>query len=270
MIMREHGVPATMLIPLYGRMIAGKRFPDILRDRTAERICEKIDYDFSGISKRYGAEYASLACLLRAARVDECARAFISRHPDGTVVNLGAGLDDTFPRVDNGKIRWYNLDLPDAVAYREQFIVPAERERNIAKSIFDYSWLDEIRVSGGGSVLIIAAGLFFYFYESEIRGLVSKICGHFPHGELFFEACSRSGMKIANKMVKKAGNAGAEMKFWVNGEAAVKEWSPKITHVARYPFFGERYKDKRFAVFTRLIMWGADLLKRTGFISVNW
>jgi O-methyltransferase involved in polyketide biosynthesis len=268
--MKEQTVQATMLIPLYGRTIAGKRFPDILRDSTAERICESVDYDFSGISKTYGSEYASLTCLLRAARVDECVRAFIASHPNGAIINLGAGLDDTFPRVDNGSVHWYNVDLPDAIAYREQFITPAERERNIAKSMFDYSWLDEIETLAGASVSVIAAGLFFYFDESEIRELVSKICARFPHGELFFEACSRSGMKIANKMVKKTGNAGAEMKFWVNDAASLKGWSPKITQAVSYPFFGDRYKDSRLAAFTRLIMWSADFLKRTKFVSVKW
>jgi O-methyltransferase involved in polyketide biosynthesis len=268
--MKEHTVQATMLIPLYGRAIAGKRFPDILCDSTAERIYESMDYDFSSISKSYGGEYASLTCLLRAARVDERAHAFIARHPNGAIINLGAGLDDTFSRVDNGRVHWYNIDLPDAIAYREQFITPAERERNIAKSMLDYSWLNEIETPVDAFVLVIAAGLFFYFDESEIRELVSKICEQFQHGELFFEACSRSGMKIANKMLKKTGNTGAKMKFWMNDAASIKAWSPKITQAISYPFFGDRYKDRRLAVFTRLIMWGADFLKRTKFVSVKW
>jgi O-methyltransferase involved in polyketide biosynthesis len=263
-------VQNTMLIPLYGRMIAGKRFPDILCDTTAARICESVDYDFSGISQTYGSEYAALTCLIRAARMDEYARRYIAAHPGGVVVNLGSGLDDTFARVDNGNIRWYNLDLPDAIAYREQFIIPTDRCRNIAKSMFEYSWLRDLAESPDGSICVLAAGLFFYFEEKELKELVSKLCEHFPHGELFFETCSRSGMKIANKMVKKSGNTGAEMKFWVNDAAKLKSWSPKITQAVASPFFGERYKDKRLAKFTRLIMRGADLLKRTKFVKILW
>jgi O-methyltransferase involved in polyketide biosynthesis len=172
--------------------------------------------------------------------------------------------------VDNGSARWYNIDLPDTIAYRERFIAPAQRERNIAKSMFDYSWLDEIGTPAGGEVLVLAAGLFFYFHETELRDLTATICRRFPHGELFFEACSRSGMNIANKMVKRTGNAGAEMKFWVNDAASLKAWSPKITRTLTQPFFGDRYKDKRLAPFTRLLMWGADILKRTKFVSIQW
>jgi O-methyltransferase involved in polyketide biosynthesis len=270
MSMEEQSVQSTMLIPLYGRMIAGKRFPDILWDTTAERICESVNYDFSGISKTYGSEYASLTCLIRAARMDEYARAYIASYPCGVVINLGSGLDDTFTRIDNGHIRWYNLDLPDAAAYRERFIKPTQRCQNIAKSMFDFSWLDCVESPPGDSVLVLAAGLFFYFDETKIRELVAKLCESFPHGELFFDACSRRGVKIANKMVEKAGNSSAEMKFWVDKASSLKTWSPKIAQAVSYPFFSGRYKDKRLTAFTRLIMWGADFLKRTKFVSVKW
>ncbi|MDR2047535.1 MAG: class I SAM-dependent methyltransferase [Clostridiales bacterium] len=267
--LQKDTVQYTALIPLYGRMIAGKRFPDILRDETAERVCGSVEYDFSGVAKTYGGEYAAVTCLIRAARMDECVRAYLAGHPDGTVVNLGAGLDDTFSRVDNGRVRWYNLDLPDTVAYRERFIAPAERCRNIAKSMFDYSWLDEA-ATADGSVLILAAGLFFYFDHAQIKELFSAISGRFPHGELFFETCSKSGTKIANKMVRKTGNAGAEMKFWVDDADEVKAWSPAIKEAVCLPFFAGRAKDKRLSFMTRIIMRGADALKRTKFVRVIW
>jgi O-methyltransferase involved in polyketide biosynthesis len=268
--LREQSVQATMLIPLYGRAIAGRRFPDILRDAEAERITESVGYDFSDIAATYGTEYTSLCCLIRAARVDERARAFMAEHPEAAVVNLGSGLDDTFSRVDNGRILWYNLDLPDAIAYREIFIKPSRRCRNIAKSMFDYSWLDDISTRPDGAVLAIAAGLFFYFEETEIRALAGKLCERFPCGELFFDVCSHSGMKIANKMVRKTGNTGAEMKFWVDDAAYVKAWSPKIRSAECLPYFGGRYKDRRLKRMTRILMWGADFLRRTKFISVKW
>jgi O-methyltransferase involved in polyketide biosynthesis len=249
-------------------MIAGKRFPHILRDKAAEKICESVEYDFSGISKSYGSEYASLTCLIRAAKVDEYARSYIAAHPDGLVINLGSGLDDTFSRVDNGRIHWINLDLPDAISYRERFMKPTDRCKNIAKSMLDCSWLTEAPASE--NVLILAAGLFFYFAESDISELFRNISDRYPHGELYFEACSKSGMEIANNMVKKTGNSGAEMKFWTDSPEQVKAWSPKIAEANCLPYFGDYSKDKHVTRFTRLIMWGADWLKRTKFVSVKW
>ncbi|MDR2400624.1 MAG: class I SAM-dependent methyltransferase [Deferribacteraceae bacterium] len=268
--LQSNTIQSTMLIPLYGRMIAGRRFPDILLDTAAERICESVEYDFSAISQTYGGEYTSLACLVRAARIDECARSFIAAHPNGTVINLGSGLDDTFSRVDNGSVHWYNLDLSAAVAYRENFIKPTDRSKNIAKSMFDYTWLNDVGIPSDGYVLVLAAGLFFFFEEAEISALFRKISGHSPHGEMYFDACSRSGMKIANKMVRRTGNSGAEMKFWTDNAEQVKSWSQKITEAVCLPYFGNLYKDRRISRFTRFLMWGADFLKRTKFVRVRW
>ena len=111
--LQEQTVQATMFLAIYGRAKASRMFPDILRDNEAIRIVNSMDYDFTDIDKSYGTEYAILCCLLRAKRLDERCLAYIREHPDGVVVNLGAGLDTTFSRVDNGSVRWYNLDLPD-------------------------------------------------------------------------------------------------------------------------------------------------------------
>jgi hypothetical protein len=44
---------------------------------------------------------------------------FIEKHPEATIVNIGCGLDTTFSRIDNGKIQFYELDLPDVIALRK-------------------------------------------------------------------------------------------------------------------------------------------------------
>jgi O-methyltransferase involved in polyketide biosynthesis len=54
----------------------------------------------------------------------------------------------------------------------------------------------------------LAAGLFFYFDHAQIEGLFREVCGRFTHGALFFETCSESGTRIANKMVKRQATAG--------------------------------------------------------------
>jgi O-methyltransferase involved in polyketide biosynthesis len=168
-----------MLLAIYGRAEASRAFPDILRDDEAIRIIDSMDYDFTQIDKSYGAEYASLCCPLRAKRFDERCLAYISRHPDGAAVNPGSGLDTTFSRVDDGSVRWYNIDLPNSMTFRRQFVQTPERCADIAKSMFDYT-------------------------------------------------C---------RMVRKTGNKGSEMHFYVNDAQKLKDWSPKIRKVESVPFF---------------------------------
>lgn len=266
----DQSIQQTMLVPLYGRAIAGRRFPELLRDLTAEEIVGRVDYDFSGISSIYGTEYAALACLNRAIRMDERARAYLRDHPEGTIIYLGCGLDDTFSRIDNGTVHWYNLDLPDAVAYRERFIQPSERCRTIARSMFDYAWLDEVARPIDDHVLVLAAGLFYYFEESQVRELTTRLCEHFPSGEIFFEATSKRGTQIANAMVRHTGNTAAPMRFWVDDARQVARWCEKITFVACQPYFGDLWRHRGVGLFSRLIMHGGDLLRRVKLVTLRW
>ncbi|MDR2459637.1 MAG: class I SAM-dependent methyltransferase [Deltaproteobacteria bacterium] len=267
---QKQNTQSTLLIPLYGRAIAGKRFPDILRDVEAERIIENIDYDFSKISSIYGSEYTSLSCLVRAMSVDKRVNDFIELYPNTRVINLGCGLDDTFSRIDNGHILNYNIDLPEVIEFRQMFLEPSERSYDIGKSMLDFSWLDLIEERQNAPVFVIAAGLFYFFKENEIKVLINKLIENFPLGEVFFDAFSYKGMKIANKMVKRTGNIEAVMKFWVNNAKDLRSWSPAISEVSILPYFGKLYKDKRLKLKTRFLMWGGDFLKRTKFVSVKW
>jgi O-methyltransferase involved in polyketide biosynthesis len=271
--LQEQTVQATMLLPVYGRAKASRMFPNILRDDEAIRIVDGMDYDFTQIDKHYGTEYGCLCCLLRAKRFDERCLAYLQKHPDGAVVNLGSGLDTTFERVDNGSVRWYNVDLPDAMAFRQRFIPPKKRCADIAKSMFDYTWLDEIKNADGmaaNSVFVLAGGLFYYFEETQVREVICRMAEHFQTGEIFFDAQSKTAIKISNMMVRKAGNKGSEMKFWVKNAQKLKTWSPRVVRVESVPFFGKERTEKRVKLSTRVNMRMLDALKMGQLISVQW
>ena len=90
------------------------------------------------------------------------------------VVNIGAGLDTTFQRVGQGTVLWINIDLPDVAAMRQklirhQLIPDSEREMTIAKSVFDFTWIDDIsRWTKDRSIMFMAAGVLMYF-EAQLR-----------------------------------------------------------------------------------------------------
>ena len=48
--------------------------------------------------------------------MDAAIRTFLARHPDAVVVNLGGGLDTRFFRVDNGRVLWKEIDVPESIA----------------------------------------------------------------------------------------------------------------------------------------------------------
>jgi O-methyltransferase involved in polyketide biosynthesis len=152
-------VQETMLLPVWGRAEYSHLYPELLDDPRAEEIMGKIDYDFSKVEKGFD-EYGGVSYLLRARNFDDAIKEYIKKYPEATIINLGAGLDTTFFRVDNGKFAWYDLDLPDAIDFRKKLIPETSRSECIAKSAFDISWFDDVGYKEEKGIYFIAGGLF--------------------------------------------------------------------------------------------------------------
>ena len=60
----ENTVQYTLCIPLWGRMLAAKKYPDLFPDHCTERILRELNVDLSK-SKLYKLEYAYLNCAVR-------------------------------------------------------------------------------------------------------------------------------------------------------------------------------------------------------------
>ncbi|MEG6511891.1 class I SAM-dependent methyltransferase [Desulforamulus ruminis] len=180
------GVPETMLIPLWAKAVEAQRDDPIVKDEYALKMMRAIDYDFSKFER---ARMSQVGVMVRTELLDKAAQAFIHRHPDAVIINIGCGLDTRFFRLDNGRIRWYELDLPEAMEIRKRFFEETDRYKMIAKSVFDFTWPDDIERTNEG-VLIIAEGILMYFTEQEVQNLLNKLVEAFPRGEMLMEILS--------------------------------------------------------------------------------
>ena len=153
--------------------------------------------------------------MVRAKNFDKAVKKFIDDHPSATIVNIGAGLDTTFYRVDNGTTKWYELDLPSAISFRKRFLSESERNKFISKSAIDYSWFDEIEYDLNNGIFFIAGGFVYYFKEDEISSLIIKMAKRFPRAEMIFDATSKLANKVVNLRAKKAGEEGLRFHFGV-------------------------------------------------------
>jgi O-methyltransferase involved in polyketide biosynthesis len=113
------------------------------------------------------------------------AKKYIAEHPRASVANLGAGLDTTFYRVDNGLIHWYDLDLPAVIDVRRQLLPEPDRVTYIAKSIFDPSWCADVRHTEEG-VFMIAGGVLHWFDQVQVKQFFSMLADNFDGGEIVF------------------------------------------------------------------------------------
>ena len=102
----------------------------LLVDETAVRIIEQVDFDFSQITQNID-DISQIAWIKRSLYCDLVIKEFLEKYPEGTIVNIGCGLDTTFERTDNGKLKWYDLDLPDVIELRSKFVKENERRKFI-------------------------------------------------------------------------------------------------------------------------------------------
>ncbi|MEN3358243.1 MAG: hypothetical protein V7637_2225 [Mycobacteriales bacterium] len=181
------GVPETLLWTLYHRALEAGRADPVLTDPMAVDLVESIDYPFE---RQFGAN-AGLAQgqALRARRFDTEVHRFLAEHPDGTVVALGEGLETQFWRVDNGRVRWLSVDLPETVEVRQRLLPAEPRLRTYAGAAQDGGWMDE--VDQGRGVLITAQGLLMYLRPGQVRRLIAGCAQRFPGGALVFDAVPR-------------------------------------------------------------------------------
>ena len=178
------GVSETMLWSLHHRASEAARFDGVLVDPDSVRIQSALNYDFT---RHFGDPLGSLAA--RAAEIDRMLRSWLERHPEGIVVSLGEGLETQGRRVDNGRMRWLSVDLPDAIRLRERFLAPTARFRHIAASALDPVWMDAVDPSSG--VFIVAQGLLMYFTPERVRQLFVSIADRFPGSEFVLDVIPR-------------------------------------------------------------------------------
>ncbi len=229
-------VQKTLLLPLWGRASETRKKDPLLIDKTAADIIDKINYDFSTIAGNMS-EISRLQWIVRCIHTDRAIKAFLEKHSGGTIVNIGCGLDTTFERVDNGRLLWYDLDLPDVIKLRSEFIKENDRRKFIASSFLDDAWLKKLKIND--NVFFFAMGVFYYFEEKQMREFFIKLAGLFPESEVFFDSASPLGVKVANKKVIQDGGMDSTsiLKWGIKKAGIIESWDPRIKLIDEIPMF---------------------------------
>lgn len=221
-------VERTAFVTAYARAVDSRWPRPILGDTLSDDIVGRIDYDFDALGVPSSAVRQT---ALRAKMLDDRACRFISEHPDGVVVALGAGLDTAMARVKPpATVDWYNVDLPNVIRLRDELLPADDHAHSVAASLADDDWTDQI--PSDRPTMLIADGLLAFLSEPVVINMFRRIPEYFRSGELAFNDYGRVGRLslMAMKVVFSAvGNQWAYRGF---EDAQVPEtWSPRLTLV---------------------------------------
>ena len=230
-------VSETLFIPLYIRAIESERPDALVHDERAVALVRQLDSKALTRMAVLAEDTGRLAAILKGREFDRLAKDFMQRNQGSVVVHLGCGLDTRFERVDDGRVEWYDLDLPEVVALRKELIgAPEARRHDLACSMFDRAWLEEVGALRPRPFLILAEGVFMYFDEAQIRSFVRTLHEHLPGAELAFDAYSPF-LRWAHNLRVLRKQAGARLRWSLRNCRDLEAWGEGIHLLAEwYPF----------------------------------
>ena len=193
-------VQETLFIPLAARARATARKRPGLQDPKAVEMVRSIDFDTAA----YGRGWGGFVTVVRTVIYDWWIRQFLAEHPDGTVVELGTGLNTRFERIDNGTVHWIDLDLPDTIELRRRFFADTDRRRMIAASLAGEDWL----AAAGqlpGPYFFVADGVLTYLTEDDVTATLTRIAERFPGAMIAFDTYTRAMLEMQHKAAARRG-----------------------------------------------------------------
>ncbi len=261
-------VEDTLFVPMLGRIYASEHCPQILYDKKALELKNKLPSDLIEQNKQN--QYTLLASASRSANMDRFIQSFLERRPNGVIVQLGCGLETTYYRCDNRRTHWYAVDLPHVIDYRRELLPELERETYLAGDAFSEDWIRQVRTEfPDAPILVTAGGLFHYFEENKVISLLRMI-GQSGNMEVVFDTVNKKGMAMMQKKyMKQVGHADAQMFFYVD---AAKELAAKIRGnvkvIAEEPYY--RYIPKNgLKLSTKVSMAVSDQFKMVKMICLK-
>ena len=248
-------IQKTLFMPVWARAVETKKQKPILTDNVAVQIINNIDFDFSQMTSNLK-EINQIAWIARSKRFDIIINNFLKDNPNGTIINIGCGLDTTYERINNQSVLWYDLDLPDVIELRRKFLIESDRRKFISSSFLDTDWLNKI--PRDNKIMFISTGVFVYFEESVIKDFLIRIADRFPEAELFFDVTSPKGMQIANQVIKESGlDSSSYFKWGLMDKSIIKSWDNRIKILNTYYTF--KIKGLGLSLKNRIIGFLSDL-----------
>ncbi|MBE9118353.1 class I SAM-dependent methyltransferase [Lusitaniella coriacea LEGE 07157] len=242
------GVPRTMLLTTRARVEEHQRENGLFRDPKVAEWWQFVQWDAE--LDRFYSSIAALAWAVRAERIDRAAQRHLTSHPNAIAIELGAGLSTRYYRVGQGSRCWLELDLPEITALRRQLETETDSHRFIARSVLDFSWMNEIPTGDPENLLVIAEGLLMYLEADRVRDFVYQLRDRFPGATLVFDVF---GASPKSRGAKQLAQLGAPLKWFVKDEQEVAAMGLSLVQVLSLLQENCQYRD-RIGVF-RWISW---------------
>lgn len=186
-----NAVSDTLRIPLAARALGDALFPQVaVSDQHARQALQRLnDSGELWLKDRH-----SVYGVLKRTRIfRELAADYLSRYPQGTVVNLGCGLSHYFQWLDNGQARMLDADLPEVIEQRlKLFGAPGERQQVMELDLCSPGWWDRLGLPASRDatpVMLICEGVLMYLQPTAVAAVFAEFGERAPAGSTLVFDC---------------------------------------------------------------------------------
>ncbi len=174
-------IQETALIPLAIKASETARPNARIRDEKARAIIDALGVDVS----KYDPFLSHEGVVARTIMFRDTLKDLLAKYPDAVCINLGCGFDDKFSQVDNGRLRWFDVDLPDQIAVRRKVFQDRDRCTMLDGDALDGAWTKALPKAD--MYIIVVEGVLEYFSKEQVKTCLNMLCDCFTHGYLLAE-----------------------------------------------------------------------------------
>lgn len=228
-------IQETALIPLAIKASETARPNARIKDLKAKEIIDSLGVDVSKFDPFLSHEGVVARTILYREQLKE----LLNKYPDAVCINLGCGFDDKFSQVDNGSVRWFDVDLPDQIAVRRKVYEDRERCVMLEGNALNGDWTRSIPKAD--MVIVVMEGVLEYFSKEQVKTCLNMLCDSFPHGYLLAELHSPF-LEKNSKHHDAVKNTNATFGWGTKSGREYLELEPRMTLVSETSYNEEMKK----------------------------
>ena len=228
-------IQETALIPLAIKASETARPNARIKDLKAKEIIDTLGVDVSKFDPFLSHE----GVVARTILYREQLKTLLKQYPDAVCINLGCGFDDKFSQVDNGRLHWFDVDLPDQIAVRRKVYEDKDRCVMLDGDALNGDWTKSL--SASDMYLIVMEGVLEYFSKEQVKTCLNMLCDCFPHGYLLAELHSPF-LEKNSKHHDAVKNTNATFGWGTKSGMEYLELEPRMTLVSETSYNKEMKK----------------------------
>lgn len=239
----------TLLIPLWARAEETLN-GGLINDELSVKLIEQIDTSVFGFDQMssFIRNYLLTAIANRTILIDNYLDTIVNKNT--VVYNFGCGLDTRFDRYNNKVKKWVDIDLPEVIELRKEFVPEADKYSMISSSILSESF--EF-INTHTENIIICEGLLMYFSESEVQSFLKTVIDKSVTGNMIIETLGSLAKVKVNPVIKGIGE-NSRYTWTLNNTQDCRKLDPRMKmidsnnifdiNIVRWGFMGKLMKSK--------------------------